>query len=65
MPFPNMLPLLSYGSTNKNTMSVQCVLSCNATGESAFLVRLFGYSDVGALLLETELGAVPAAASLW
>lgn len=64
MPFPNMLLLLSYGSTNKNTMSVQCVLSCNARGESAFLVQLFGYPDVCVLLLEAEPGAVPAAASL-
>lgn len=64
MPFPNVLTLLSYGSTNKNTMSVQCVLSCNARGESAFLVQLFGDSDVCALLLEAELGVVPVAAAL-
>lgn len=64
MPFPNVLMLLSYGSTNKNTMSVQCVLSCNTRGESAYFVQIFGNSEVSALLLEAELGVVPAAASL-
>lgn len=64
MPFPNVLTLLSYGSTNKNAMLVQCVLSCNIRGESACLVQIFGNSEVSALLLEAELGVVPVAAAL-
>lgn len=64
MPFPNVLTLLSYGSTNKSTKSVQCVLSCSTRGESAFLVQPFGNSDICALLLEAELGVVPVAAAL-